>query len=216
MTMADLSGNGRTMEQDTGASQPTQTANRGPKNLTMLSCDGTNDHLFLLTGVTYSGADGMSFMCVSQLTSGTTILSVCGGNNAGNPQLRYNDGGGTNLSAQLLRSGQASLIQTAANVFVADSFNVVGFTASTNVSEIHHNGGNTANSSDPAFTETFSRLMQSRGGEFFSGLYGEALLFVPKLTLRNKRLVEGYLSWRWGVPLAASHPFVNRPPLIGD
>jgi len=29
-------------------------------------------------------------------------------------------------------------------------------------------------------------------------------------------LIEGYLSWKWDVPLDASHPFANRPPLIGD
>ena len=28
--------------------------------------------------------------------------------------------------------------------------------------------------------------------------------------------LEGYLSWKWGIPLTASHPFANRPPLIGD
>jgi hypothetical protein len=41
-------------------------------------------------------------------------------------------------------------------------------------------------------------------------------LFVP--TLRDRRTIEGYLAWKWGLDanLPANHPFRNRPPLIGD
>jgi hypothetical protein len=37
---------------------------------------------------------------------------------------------------------------------------------------------------------------------------------VPSVDIRN--LLEGYLGWKWGISLSASHPFANRPPLIGD
>lgn len=30
-----------------------------------------------------------------------------------------------------------------------------------------------------------------------------------------RQAVEGYLAWKWGIPLVATHPYVNRPPLIG-
>lgn len=32
------------------------------------------------------------------------------------------------------------------------------------------------------------------------------------------QLIEGYLAWKWGLQnrLIATHPFANRPPLIGD
>jgi hypothetical protein len=41
-------------------------------------------------------------------------------------------------------------------------------------------------------------------------------LFVP--TLRDRRTIEGYLAWKWGLDanLPADHPYRNRPPLIGD
>ena len=41
-----------------------------------------------------------------------------------------------------------------------------------------------------------------------------AIDYVPSVAERNR--AEGYLAWKWGIPLDARHPFVNRPPLIGD
>ena len=41
-----------------------------------------------------------------------------------------------------------------------------------------------------------------------------ALDYVPSVAQRQ--VAEGYLAWRWGIRLDARHPFVNRPPLIGD
>jgi hypothetical protein len=48
------------------------------------------------------------------------------------------------------------------------------------------------------------------------GLYGEVLFFTSASPTRERWLIEGYLSWKWGIPLAADHPYANRPPLIGD
>jgi hypothetical protein len=48
------------------------------------------------------------------------------------------------------------------------------------------------------------------------GIYGEVFWFSTAHSTRERRLIEGYLSWKWGIRLAADHPFANRPPLIGD
>ena len=45
---------------------------------------------------------------------------------------------------------------------------------------------------------------------------GEMLIFSDSVPLPDRSKVVGYLSWKWGVPIAANQPFVNRPPLIGD
>jgi hypothetical protein len=50
----------------------------------------------------------------------------------------------------------------------------------------------------------------------FSGDYGELVVLPTGGVTRDRVLVEGYLSWKWAIPLAANHPFANRPPLIGD
>jgi hypothetical protein len=54
-----------------------------------------------------------------------------------------------------------------------------------------------------------------------SGLFGniaEAFMFPYAATQKDEWLITGYLAHKWGLTanLPASHPFANRPPLIGD
>ena len=56
-------------------------------------------------------------------------------------------------------------------------------------------------------------------GDFNRGWVGKisevfAVNFLPSVAERNR--AEGYLAWKYGIQLDARHPFVNRPPLIGD
>lgn len=50
------------------------------------------------------------------------------------------------------------------------------------------------------------------------GYIAEILVFAFALSQREAALAEGFLAWKWGLTdnLPASHPFRNRPPLIGD
>jgi hypothetical protein len=48
------------------------------------------------------------------------------------------------------------------------------------------------------------------------GSYGEVIWSTQALADADRLKVEGYLSHKWAIPLAADHPFANRPPLIGD
>ena len=50
----------------------------------------------------------------------------------------------------------------------------------------------------------------------FDGVISEVVFGEPFTGNRTRDLVEGYLGWKWGIPLTAGHPFANRPPLIGD
>lgn len=49
-----------------------------------------------------------------------------------------------------------------------------------------------------------------------NGGISEMLIMRNFLRSRENALVTGYLAWRWGVQLAADHPFANCPPMIGD
>lgn len=61
-----------------------------------------------------------------------------------------------------------------------------------------------------------SSLVPIQSVEFNGSVY-EAIVFVGSaLSTFDLQRVEGYLSWKWGIRLAADHPFANRPPLIGD
>lgn len=60
---------------------------------------------------------------------------------------------------------------------------------------------------------TISR--QNNVSRWSNNVYGE-ILMVQSTNTRIRQLVEGYLSWKWGIPLVSTHPYANRPPLIGD
>ena len=53
-------------------------------------------------------------------------------------------------------------------------------------------------------------------GTQFNGSLFEIVYLPSFANLYERRLIEGYLSHKWAIPLAADHPFANRPPLIGD
>jgi hypothetical protein len=50
------------------------------------------------------------------------------------------------------------------------------------------------------------------------GEIGEIIVLPYAASERQRQQIDGYLAWKWGIrgTLAASHPFRNRPPLIGD
>jgi hypothetical protein len=41
---------------------------------------------------------------------------------------------------------------------------------------------------------------------------GEVLMYSNALSSNDFRKIEGYLAWKWGIPLAAGHPYSNAPP----
>ena len=72
-----------------------------------------------------------------------------------------------------------------------------------------------------SFSSSGNQVTRSIGrdrSDFHSskGLYGEVLWFTSAHSARDRWLIEGYLSHKWAIPLAADHPYANRPPLIGD
>jgi len=48
----------------------------------------------------------------------------------------------------------------------------------------------------------------------FTGRLGE-IVVVRGISRATLERVEGYAAARWGIPLAGTHPYRNRPPLIG-
>jgi hypothetical protein len=71
-----------------------------------------------------------------------------------------------------------------------------------------------------AWSKTFTRFGMtasfSGASVNFTGDYAECIVLPLAASFRERSLVQGYLSHKWAIPLAADHPFANRPPLIGD
>jgi hypothetical protein len=53
-------------------------------------------------------------------------------------------------------------------------------------------------------------------GSALNGNVAEVVFFDNRNSDPDRWKVEGYLSWKWNLPLIATHPYANRPPLIGD
>lgn len=71
------------------------------------------------------------------------------------------------------------------------------------------------------FNFTTLRIGNDDGPRDDSGMDGyiaENYIFLRALSVREEKLLTGYLAWKWGrtKTLPADHPFCNRPPLIGD
>ena len=133
-------------------------------------------------------------------------------------------GGPANGTAMLIAGGtgvtqpQVTSLPTNQAVLLTGRFGTAGQSANT--------------SSISAFGGTISSLASQTGALSTSGIrigadvgtssvsawnswIGEIIL-TTGISLAQSMVVEGYLSWKWGVRLVASHPFANRPPLIGD
>lgn len=48
------------------------------------------------------------------------------------------------------------------------------------------------------------------------GRYAEIVWLGYEASFSDRLRIEGYLSHKWSIGLTPDHPFVNRPPLIGD
>jgi hypothetical protein len=72
-------------------------------------------------------------------------------------------------------------------------------------------------------TVTSYAASQVRIGALFNNSYylngdmGEIVVSASQLSDTDRQRLEGYLAWKWGSVdvLNATHPFKNRPPLIG-
>jgi hypothetical protein len=90
---------------------------------------------------------------------------------------------------------------------------------SNSIKAVHANGASafasTASGSSGTLT-TYKLGAGPAGGGLNALTMGEILVFDQDLPAHTCARIEGYLSHKWGVRLAADHPFANRPPLIGD
>lgn len=67
----------------------------------------------------------------------------------------------------------------------------------------------------PAASTTVTIGSDARFSRFTNWDIAETLI-LPRLSTADRQKLEGYLAWKWGITLTASHPYANRPPLIGD
>ena len=52
----------------------------------------------------------------------------------------------------------------------------------------------------------------NQGGEYWSGMISEVIIYSTALSTVNRQKVEGYLAWKWNISLPISHPYYSAPP----
>jgi hypothetical protein len=88
---------------------------------------------------------------------------------------------------------------------------------------IYYNGNTIATGSrtgknTTAISNTVGSTFPASNNEYFDGQIGEILIFNKVLALGERQEVEGYFAWKWDTrsTLVSTHPYINRPPVIGD
>lgn len=217
----DKSGNGRNMT--VGVNSPT-IANASLNGLNTVAFDNRTVTQTLIGTYNYSGTDiTLAAVALSTRGSGTTanprIWSL---NSTGNLDYQNTQGmlmGYAASNFALLYRNNAIAAQSTVSTNALWSFHVG--TKSGGNATISSNGESraTGTTSTAAFGFNEFRIGGATTGD--GGLFGniaEALMLPYAVTISEQQQIEGYLAWKWGLRsnLPANHPFINRPPEIGD
>ena len=124
----------------------------------------------------------------------------------------------TTNSVSVFRAG-ASIANSSANV--NNLWIIANGRRSAGTGRIATNGGAyvTGTTSTANQNIGYSRIGNDNaaGDSGMNGWICENLLYTTELSDAQCQIVEGYLAWKWGIValLPATHPYRNRPPLIG-
>lgn len=228
----DKSGNNRHFTQATGANQPSYS-DTGFLGLPGITFDGTNDNLRLtgISGQIANQTHGVHwvFRRISGNTGGSgynPTVSVMPSNGA-------SDFGALHYVKQSNNLGASYPYYNAPSSFSYDLTsgtaynNGIGYVMSFQANapsaatawSVHRNGtleGSTNSIGTPnTSNDGYVLAHQISPARYLNCVFAEVLM-VQNTNARIRQIVEGYLAWKWGITLDPAHPFVNRPPLIGD
>lgn len=205
----DLSGRGSNATQATAGSRPVFTVGSYRRPYALYA---TTERYNSFSSVTYGGANGVSWAGVA-FWSTSNSNTIIGGSGSGQLQLRFESTG----QVGLLRRAQANLATSTASLAV-NTLGIVGCDVSTSSSAVWLNGVATATATDPGVSDGGSNIGTGSGSEFLRGGVFEVLCSEKRWGQLERFLVDGYLAWQNYLvgSLPSSHPFKNRPPLIGD
>lgn len=216
-SVTDKSGNGRT-------GTPQAVGGRDPgfqiagwksvsRNRPAIICTAAQIDNMEFTGITYSGAAGLSVHFVMNNTAAAGVRTLISGT-TGAFELAID----ANQKITPTRTSQAVIATSTAAL--ATGYGQVGMDCATNRCDMWLNGALEATANNGAFTANAVRYgcQGQVGSNCWDSYIGEALVFTTILSLAETYKVTGCNAWKWGAvdKLPASHPFKNRPPLIGD
>ena len=178
----DLSGNGYTASQATGADQPTFVTNV-QNGLPVVSFDGTDD--FLAATIPTTPQPLTFFLVVDATTLGSRVpLSF-----SGSSFVEVNTGLGAYLSFGSAING---------GTLTSGDWYYIAFQADGASSLIRVNGSQVASgSAGTNGTSTTLNIGSLPGGDFWPNHVGEVLVYSSALTTAQMQQVEAYLAFKW-------------------
>jgi hypothetical protein len=242
----DKSGNGRHVSQATGGTQPTFTRNglnglpvlsfNGSQYLTSPAAVSTWNFLH-----NTNGSSVFAVWKAGNVSDPNTFYALLGTNGAASANIGYSLGYEDRVTALRNNTGVASVSRgvsgqsaviniTADEAHPANTPVIISQVADPNNGTAANRSflrinqtltQNNANTFAPVATNASFALQIGASGnnrDPMVGYIAEIVVFSSILNDRVRQQVEGYLAWKWGLrtSLVASHPFANRPPLIGN
>ena len=223
---ADKSGRGINLSQGTSGNRPafSQSAFLGNPALDFVAA--STQGLSGTISPTFTGSTIAAFavaLCDTAAAGqfGRLVSIDAGGNdydnNSSSPLIQRSNGADyINVTRNFVESDYVQIVSNAYSIFCGyhdGSIMATGY----NGDYTGFNG--TPVASTGAFGATRLWIGRNGGGDPWDGLCGEVVMFSGFPSPAVRQTVEGYLAWKWWPrrdnPLIASHPFKNRPPLIG-
>lgn len=218
----DKSGRGLHLSQATGSARPTLSFTAFQGSIPCASFDGgdglTNTSLSVTAGTLIQAFAVFKPTWTSAFNRVVGLQTATGADSDANkyiPIIRFSSSaavdaysGGTIASSVAFASGAVGM---AASIL----------TASTHQTFVNGTGGTAVSFTYPAaFSPTKILIGQSNSiaADALTGAIVEVILLTGAIAVIERQRIEGYFGWRHQLAnlLPASHPFKNRPPLIGD
>lgn len=227
---SDKSGNNRHQKQSTSGSQPLLELD-GFNALPTLYFDGARS---LATWNGSAGDAGLGSAAIYSAFAAGTMDSGA----ASNARLitLEDTGSGQDFQAgfgyiPFMRQGSANTVQSYGGPVNGSNLSSVAVTLSaalnlasiydgtTQTTYLHGTPGTPTAVTVTAFTGDLINIGSRQGNlDRWTGRVSEFLLIKGSVPSNVRQRIGGYIAWRWKMveSLVASHPFKNRPPLIGD
>lgn len=159
---------------------------------------------------TFTVAAGTGMFAVSTLPV-SADFSILGGSIDGDCYFRWI---GQPSQPDLLQAFQVDVLN-ASTLPASVGYHITGFDAASTATACYLDG-KSETGAGATWTAANDGFFHDHFQSYWSGAFGEGIVTNGGVLKRSDRQkLEGYLAWKWGTPLAASHPYANRPPLIG-
>jgi hypothetical protein len=215
----DKSGFGRNAAQATGTNQPTWNASlqRGYPSIFFAGASAPDKYMTLST-LSGNGWTSAEMFYVWRSTNDPTV-----GSNGGSPVGQWGSSGTVDAEPWtdgIVYQGNLSTTRktTVNPVTPLTQPNISNVRSAANDWSYWLNGVSLYSTATNTVGFGSTPLIGFSTTAAFQGYLSEIILINNVVSAYLRQKTEGYLAWKWGIAknLSGSHPFVNRPPNIGD